>query len=287
MTDHGLGRKKCTHYEISMSKDATYFFMTCKGPDVPYTCICRTDNGKLVKVYDDNKALEWRLNTVNLPTVKMMDIPASVKDHAPRVRARVYLPPDLNPNVKYPTLVKVYGGPGSQIVDETFDQFDYQTYLAGTKGFVFIMLDPQVRMWFDHFRRHSNEEEKPTYLISCRARDGKGTPGPSHSRTTSAARTSTPPSTPSSAFRGTSATLTPTEQRSGGGPMGPFSPSPSWATTSPTSFAVAPPSHQSWTGDSMTLTTPSATWACHRTVPDVLASLLWLLLRSNYPSRES
>ncbi len=60
----------------------------------------------------------------------------------PWVRAKLYLPPDFDPSRRYPTLVNAYGGPSYQLADETWNQFDYQTYLSGSKGVVTVLLDP-------------------------------------------------------------------------------------------------------------------------------------------------
>ena len=60
----------------------------------------------------------------------------------PKLQARMYLPPDFDPSSSYPTVVSVYGGPGSNNVDLKFQQHDYSTYLAGAKGFIYVILDP-------------------------------------------------------------------------------------------------------------------------------------------------
>ena len=54
----------------------------------------------------------------------------------------MYLPPDFDPSSKYPMVVAVYGGPGSNNVHLKFQQHDYETYLAGSKGFIYVILDP-------------------------------------------------------------------------------------------------------------------------------------------------
>jgi dipeptidyl aminopeptidase/acylaminoacyl peptidase len=36
----------------------------------------------------------------------------------------------------------VYGGPGFQAVDEKWNQYDYQTYMAGSQGVVYAIIDP-------------------------------------------------------------------------------------------------------------------------------------------------
>ena len=54
----------------------------------------------------------------------------------------MYLPPDFDPSSAYPMVVSVYGGPGSNNVHLKFQQHDFETYLAGSKGFIYVILDP-------------------------------------------------------------------------------------------------------------------------------------------------
>lgn len=77
-----------------------------------------------------------------LPRVKILQVPVS-DFTTQKAQVKLYLPPDLNPNKKYPLIVYVYGGPGSQFVNEKFNFYEYQTYLAGSKGFVYAVIDPK------------------------------------------------------------------------------------------------------------------------------------------------
>lgn len=139
--DHDLHRRECKYYDVSMSKDAGHYSMTCKGPDVPYTCICETATNKMISTWEDNDKLIKRLSGRDLPSVHMLDIPVNGTDLP--LRAKMYLPPDFEPTSKYPMIVYAYGGPGSQMADETFDQSSFQTYLAGSKGFIYVTVDPR------------------------------------------------------------------------------------------------------------------------------------------------
>ena len=51
--------------------------------------------------------------------------------------------PDFNSGQQYPLLVYVYGGPGFQAVDDKWNQYDYETYLAGSQEIVYAMIDPK------------------------------------------------------------------------------------------------------------------------------------------------
>lgn len=52
------------------------------------------------------------------------------------------LPPnlDITGRKKYPVLIRVYGGPGSQMVSNRFER-DWHSYLAASQRYIIIMLD--------------------------------------------------------------------------------------------------------------------------------------------------
>ena len=114
--------------------------MTCKGPDVPYTCIHSTADNEMISVWEDNEDLVKTMSNVDLPSARIIEVPVPEQDL--KVQARVYYPPDFDPSSKYPVVVSVYGGPGSNDVKSEFNHHDYRTYLAGSKGFIYIVLDP-------------------------------------------------------------------------------------------------------------------------------------------------
>ena len=121
--------------------------MTCDGPGIPWTCIHKTvppintnRHDKFVMVYEDNKRLERSVSKYKLPSIEKMAVPVSNSDQ--KAQVKLYYPPDFNPNTKYPMIVYVYGGPGFQVVDDTWNQYDYQTYLTG-QGFIYALIDPK------------------------------------------------------------------------------------------------------------------------------------------------
>ena len=121
--------------------------MTCDGPGIPWTCIHKTvlpthtdRHDPFVMVYEDNQSLEQRSLKYMLPSIKQLSVPVSNSDQKSRVK--LYLPPDFNPSIKYPLVVYVYGGPGFQVVDDQWNQYEYQTYLTG-QGFIYALIDPK------------------------------------------------------------------------------------------------------------------------------------------------
>ena len=124
-----------------------YYAMTCEGPGIPWTCIHKTiqptnndRHDKFVMVYEDNQRLERIISNYKLPSIQKMAIPVSNSDQ--KARVKLYYPPDFNSNIKYPMIVYVYGGPGFQVVDDTWNQHDFQSYLTG-QGFIYALIDPK------------------------------------------------------------------------------------------------------------------------------------------------
>lgn len=135
-----LHQRPCEKFSVAMSEEGSYFIMNCLGPGTPYSCIHRTSTNGMVMVYDDNHKVEQRMKDVELPTIQHMEVAISGSEL--KAQVKMYLPPEFDPTRQYPMLVYIYGGPGSQHVDLSFNQFEYQTYLAGSKEFIYTIIDP-------------------------------------------------------------------------------------------------------------------------------------------------
>ena len=60
----------CENVSAEMSKgNESYFAMTCHGPDVPWSCLHKTDTGELVAVYEHNADLVEKVGSYDLPQV--------------------------------------------------------------------------------------------------------------------------------------------------------------------------------------------------------------------------
>lgn len=55
---------------------------------------------------------------------------------------QMFMPPSFKPDsvVKYPFLIQVYGGPGSQYVNENF-KMNFGKYLAGSREIIYAYVD--------------------------------------------------------------------------------------------------------------------------------------------------
>uniref|UniRef100_A0A8W7PA02 Venom dipeptidyl peptidase 4 n=1 Tax=Anopheles coluzzii TaxID=1518534 RepID=A0A8W7PA02_ANOCL len=125
--------------------NSEYALIECLGPIVPFSAIYRivSDLAKsptqVLYYLQNNTALAERINKVALPQVKSFPVMISGGYHA---QVRLFLPPGLREDeiTRYPMIVHVYSGPGTQLVTDKW-RVDWNTYLAGTKDYIVTQID--------------------------------------------------------------------------------------------------------------------------------------------------
>ncbi len=116
----GEGKKKLTDkpgwYSINMSPDFQYYIQTWSAPGEPPVYTLHSAEGDKIRVLEDNSELRKTLTNYKMPTKTFMKIPL------PQATLNAYMlkPADFDSTKKYPVLVYVYGGPGSQTVTKRF-----------------------------------------------------------------------------------------------------------------------------------------------------------------------
>ncbi|KAA0190080.1 hypothetical protein HAZT_HAZT011817 [Hyalella azteca] len=88
---------------------------------------------------EDNQFVRESLHDRVLPLEKRLEIEVA---GGYKAQVSMKLPPDYNPNkIKaYPMLVYVYGGPGSQLVNDRF-RIGWGDYLASKRGIIYTSID--------------------------------------------------------------------------------------------------------------------------------------------------
>lgn len=94
---------------------------------------------ELLATVQNNTRLKEKMAKVALPQVKTFPVMISGGYHA---QVRLHLPPVLREDeiTRYPTILHVYSGPGTQLVTDRW-HVDWNTYLAGTKDYIVIEID--------------------------------------------------------------------------------------------------------------------------------------------------
>ena len=136
----------CQYFSATFApSNNEYALIECLGPDVPTSWIYKfsvdptKDSISPVYLLQNNTELKKRVAKIAMPQVRTFPVMISGGYHA---QVRLYLPPGLREDeiTKYPTVVHVYSGPGTQLVSDRW-RIDWNTYLAGTKDYIVTQID--------------------------------------------------------------------------------------------------------------------------------------------------
>ncbi|MGD1840794.1 MAG: S9 family peptidase [Thermonemataceae bacterium] len=134
-----LSQVKGTH-SINMSKDQQYYIdahSTANTP--PVTSLRSAKDGKLIKVLEENKAIQEKMGSYQITPKTFLTID---NKEGTALNAWMIKPADFDENKKYPVLMFVYGGPGSQQVLDSWDTFNYFWYQhLAAQGYVVACVD--------------------------------------------------------------------------------------------------------------------------------------------------
>ncbi len=127
-------------HRINMSPDCSYFIDTYSNAATPpFTKLCRSQEGALVKVLEDNQALREKLQNYQISPKEFVTIalPENVQ-----LNAWLIKPLNFDASKKYPLIMFVYGGPGSQQVKEEWNSSDFFWYQhLAAQGFMIACVD--------------------------------------------------------------------------------------------------------------------------------------------------
>lgn len=132
----------CTYASATFSKDFSYYSLTCSGPDPAFTRIYKTESREEVVKWEENTDLRTKLAAKVQPRIEIFHVPIEGGFNGV---VRMILPPQIDfeknlATTKYPMLVRVYAGPGSIRVLNSFS-IGFQSYQATTKDIVYVEID--------------------------------------------------------------------------------------------------------------------------------------------------
>lgn len=133
-----MSTERGTH-AAAFSTGYNFYVHQHSAHDSPQRVVLRDREGKEVKVLEDNAALRQKLSTIQLHPRKFITVPGA--DGQP-LNAWMIEPMNMDPARKYPVLLYVYGGPGSQTVKDVWEgpnAFWYQMLVD--KGYIVMSVD--------------------------------------------------------------------------------------------------------------------------------------------------
>ncbi|XP_039298265.1 dipeptidyl aminopeptidase-like protein 6 [Nilaparvata lugens] len=130
--------RPCTYHNAYFSRSLAYFVLECLGPGIPTVTLYSTYGGGIATLQNNTK-LHERVSKVALTQVKTFPVEISGGHHA---QVRLHLPPGLREEeiTRYPLVLQVYAGPGSQLVTDRW-KTDWSTYLSSNRDYIVAQID--------------------------------------------------------------------------------------------------------------------------------------------------
>jgi dipeptidyl-peptidase-4 len=126
-------------HRVAFDPTFTYYVDTYSEAGVPPVQTIRRANGQPVRTLTDNAELKRNLDALGLVRPEFMKVPV---EGGVELNAWIIKPPDFDPSKKYPLLMYVYGGPGSQTVTDSWggDRYLWHQLLA-QRGYLVASVD--------------------------------------------------------------------------------------------------------------------------------------------------
>lgn len=130
----------------TFSSDYSFFINTNSNINTPYYITVNNSRGKELRILKDNARLKEKMAdyqfgkfsffTINDPEITLPD------GKQISLNCWQLLPPDFDPSKKYPVLVYVYGGPGSQTVNNSWGGANHLWFqMLAQKGIIIVSVD--------------------------------------------------------------------------------------------------------------------------------------------------
>jgi dipeptidyl-peptidase-4 len=123
----------------NFSKTNEYFINQHSDANTPPFVSLITDKGKQIRVLKDNASLKKRLDEMKLPKKEFFSFTPS---HGTSLNAWMIKPANFDPTTKYPVLVTIYGGPGSNTVNDSWgSKTQMWELMLAQQGYIIVSVD--------------------------------------------------------------------------------------------------------------------------------------------------
>lgn len=124
--------------EADFATGMNYYINTYSNANTPYYISIHKNSGKELKMLVDNEQLNATLNNYAISNKKFIEIPTSYGGH---LNGWMITPKDFDETKKYPVLITIYGGPGSQTVKDAWDGNMMWHHMLTQKGYIIMSVD--------------------------------------------------------------------------------------------------------------------------------------------------
>jgi dipeptidyl-peptidase-4 len=124
--------------DAAFSKSFLFYINTHSNANTPYTTTLNLENGTQLALLVDNKKLEKTIAQFKISSKEFITVPTS---YGTDLNGWMIKPADFDPNKKYPVLVTIYGGPGSQTVKDSWDYNMMWHHMLAQKGYIVVSVD--------------------------------------------------------------------------------------------------------------------------------------------------
>lgn len=139
----GKGKKLLTPekgtYTINMSKDFKYYIANFSEANSPLKVTLNESSGKLIKVLEENQEIKSKIGNFAITSKEFFTF--NTVDGT-SLNAYMIKPDDFDESKKYPVLMYVYGGPGSQNVTNSWGgSRDFWHHHLASEGYIVVCVD--------------------------------------------------------------------------------------------------------------------------------------------------
>jgi len=125
--------------KAQFSSTFDYYVTNYSNSDAPSSHTVYNRKGKKIRVIEDNEKLKNLHDTYGASTVEFFDFETSEQV---KLNAYMIKPPGFDAQKKYPVFMYVYGGPGSQTVNNSYGGNRYWWFqLLAQKGYIVVSVD--------------------------------------------------------------------------------------------------------------------------------------------------